>query len=184
MKKLLFVLTASFAVSSYGLVGLTTSIEPIMGYERVQKFLPTQHTVERWVFGARATAGFTLLSAEAEYTRASDTETFSSAPETIRDTEDRARLGLRSTLRIAGFFRFLLRAGAQANYTRHDITTSGVTVTTIDPIRYRPYAGAGVGLALGQGVSLNGDVTTVFHNFPNFSTNDYLVSLSLAVNFP
>src|SRR5687767_3267052 len=71
-------------------------IEPIIGYERVQKVLPTQHTKDRLIYGARLTLGIPLLSAEAEFTRGTDTENFPSDDLTIKDTDDKLKLGLRS----------------------------------------------------------------------------------------
>src|SRR4051812_14131954 len=89
-----------------------TSIEPIVGYERIQKFVPTPHTHDRLVYGARFTAGLLLLSVEGEYLRGMDTETFPSM--STKDTTDKARLGLRSTFHFLGPISLFARAGGQA----------------------------------------------------------------------
>jgi hypothetical protein len=188
VKKLMLIAVTSFALSDAAhaaVMGLTTSVEPIIGYERVQKFLPTQHTHERLVYGLRVVAGLPLISAEGEYTRATDSEDFvSPTAMTIKDTDDRARVGARSTFKLTGFLSLFVRAGAQASMSRHDVTTSGTTVTTIDPISYLPYAGAGLRIGLGSKISLNADMTTVFHSFPSMNNNDYLTTASLAIYFP
>jgi hypothetical protein len=186
MKSLKFVclalVTAGAAQAAAGL--LTYNVEPIIGYERTQKLLPTAHTRDRLVYGARITAGIPLVSAEAEYTRARDSEDFPALTQTIVETADRARIGLRSSLQLSGFLHAFLRAGAQASLSRHDTTTGGVLVSTVDPIRYRPYAGAGFRGRIASNISLNVDITTVFHDFPNMNNNDYLTTASLSVSFP
>jgi len=188
MKKLLLIAVSSIAFSGTAQAAagmISYSVEPIIGYERVQKLIPTAHTRERLVYGARVVAGLPLVSAEGEFTRAMDTEVFSSPTQTIADTEDRARVGLRSTFKLNGFLNIFVRAGAQAGQARHDITDAGgTTTTTTDPIKYRPYAGAGLRVNMGSKISLNADLTTVFHSFPSMNNNDYLTTASLAVYFP
>ena len=39
-------------------------IEPVVGYERVQKVLPTPHTKDRLMYGLRVLMGVPLLSLE------------------------------------------------------------------------------------------------------------------------
>lgn len=164
--------------------GLTTNVEPIIGYERVQKFVPTPRTRERLVYGARVTAGLPLISGELEYLRAGDTEIFPTTSTTISEVEDKARLGIRSQLRLAGFLSFFLRAGAQARQVRRDTTVGASTTSTTDPISYNPYAGAGLRVGLSNKISFVADVTTVFRNFPNFSDNDYMTTASLSISVP
>jgi len=168
--------TGSFAV-------IETSVEPIVGYERVQKFLPTAHTTDRLVLGGRLVVGMPLVAAEAEYTRATDTETFSATSTTIQETEDKARVGLRSTYRMAMVSLFL-RAGAQARLTKRVITVSGSDTTQTDPIKYNPYAGAGARFHLSRNIALSADITVVFNAFPNFAQNDYMTTAGLVVSFP
>ncbi len=44
--------------------GIQSDIEPVIGYERVQKLVPTPHTSDRLVYGARAWLGFPLVAVE------------------------------------------------------------------------------------------------------------------------
>ncbi len=172
-------------VSSVGMAaGLTTQVEPIIGYERVQKFVPTARTRERLVYGARVTVGLPLVSGELEYLRSGDTETFPATSTTTAEVEDKARLGVRSQLRLAGFLSFFLRAGAQARQVRRDTTVGASTTSTTDPIAYNPYAGAGLRIGLSNKISFVADVTTVFRNFPDFSNNDYMTTASLSISVP
>jgi hypothetical protein len=46
----------------------------LLGYERVQKLLPTPHMKQRLVYGARFTAGVSIIAAEAEALRGTDTD--------------------------------------------------------------------------------------------------------------
>jgi hypothetical protein len=172
------------SVSFAAPMGVTTNVEPIIGYERTQKFVPTPRTRERLVYGARVTVGLPLISAEAEYTRAGDSEVFPATSTTIGEIEDKARIGLRSNLRLTGFLSFFLRAGAQARQIRRDTTVGASTTSSTDPIQYNPYAGAGLRVGLGGKVAFIVDVTTVFRSFPNMNNNDYMTSASLSISVP
>lgn len=160
------------------------NIEPLVGYELVQKILPNPHTKNRLMYGARVTAGIPLVSAEAEYTRSTDTETYPDQDLTIKDTDNKLKLGARSTLTLSRFFRFTLRAGGQAKQSTHEITEAGMTRTTTDPIVYRPYAGAGLSASLSSKINLSGTFTVVFNDFPNMSQNEYQTTLGFAVKLP
>lgn len=186
MKLLAWVFTLCAAVPAFAATGMiSTTVEPIVGYERVQKFTPTQHTKERLVIGARVTAGMPLISAEGEFTHATDTEDFTSPiVQTIQETEERARVGARSTLKLSGFVNFFVRAGGQARLVRRDTTISGVTTTVMDPIRYNPYAGAGLRITVSNNIALNADLTVTFRAFPDMTQNDYMTTASVSVSFP
>lgn len=162
----------------------SVNIEPIIGYERVQKLIPEAHTVERMYYGARATAGVSLLSAEAELTRATDTETFSNQNLTVKDLDDRLKLGLRSSYMLNSLISLQARGGVQAERKTQEQTNSGVSTTSVGKILYHPYAGASLSSRLMSNLSLTGGVTVVFHEFPNMNKNDYQVSLGFSVRYP
>jgi hypothetical protein len=170
-----FVLFFAFfpLVSHAAVPGVSTTIEPIVGYERVQKFIPTSHSRDRLVYGARVTVGVPFLSAEGEYTRATDSETFASTLTTITETDDRVRLGARLNWNMLSLVTFFIRGGVQARQSRHDTTVASVTTTSTDPIQYNPYLGGGLRAHLGSQFALTADVTTVFRNFPNFDRLGY-----------
>lgn len=186
MKKLVLALgmalatAPTFAASSM----LKYEVEPIIGYERVQKLVPTPHTRDRLVYGVRVIAGLMMISGEAEYTRGMDTESFPLTATTRRDTDDKARIGLRSNLAMGRLFNFIIRAGAQAKQTKTENTVGAVTTTSISPIKYNPYAGAGLKMRLASNVSFTADVTAVFNDFPDMSQNEYMTTAGFAVSFP
>ncbi len=185
MKHLALVLALTLTTPSlFAASMLKYEVEPIIGYERVQKLVPTPHTRDRLVYGVRVTAGVLMVSGEAEYTRATDTESFPLTSTSIQDTDDKARIGLRSTIGMGRLLNFVVRAGAQARQTKSETTVAGFTTTTIAPIRYNPYAGAGLRARLAGNVSFTADLTVVFTDFPNMNRNEYMTTAGFAVSFP
>ena len=162
----------------------SVGIEPVIGYERVQLLAPTPHTKDRLVYGARATYGFSFLSIEAEYLHSNSSESFPLEGLSTKDTAEKIKAGLRSGIDLLGLLNFYGRLGCQASRNRHEETEAGVTVSTYEPIRYHPYAGAGLRVRLGRNLRATGDVTTVFHDFPNMNQNEYQATAGFVVQFP
>lgn len=159
-------------------------IEPIIGYERVQKLVPTAHTKDRLVYGGRLTLGVPLFSIETEYTRGQDSESFTSPTLSTTDTTDKLKLGIRSSIRLdKNLFSFILRAGVQARRNIHEEDNGGGTVRTEEPIEYDPYAGAGLKVKLGQRakIAFFADFVVVFNELNDFSQNEYLISSGLSL---
>lgn len=168
-----------------GPLGFGVGIEPIIGYERVQKILPTAHTTDRLTYGARLTVGIPLIAAEAEYLRGTDTETFPVSNLVITDTDDRLKAGIRSSLGLGALLRFTLRGGVQATQNQHQETVNGVVTTQVTrPIVYYPYAGAGLRVRLSNKLNLSGDIIAVIPNTSDLSKNEYQTTLGLTVRFP
>ena len=163
---------------------LAFNIEPIVGYERVQKLAPAAHTRDRLFYGARATVGVPLIAGEVEYIRGTDTETIAAQDLSLKDTDDRVKLGLRSSLRISTLLSLQLRGGGQAKRNTHEETQAGVTTKTIGQIVYKPYAGLSLSARLSSKIELSGGIVTVFNGFPNMSKNEYQTSLGFRVSFP
>lgn len=159
--------------------GFGLDVQPIFGYERVQKLYPTAHQVSRLMFGARASIGVPLIAAELEYTRGNDTETI--AGQTIDETDDRVKLGIRSRVSLGSLFFLSARAGGQAKKTTRSVTQAGTTTITNVPLTYHPYAGASVGARLGSLFMLEGGVTVIFTSFPDMSGNEYQGTLGFNV---
>ena len=161
--------------------GLT--IQPIIGYERTQKLLPMAHTTDRLIYGVRATYGTSLLAAEAEYTRGTDSESFSALNTSTTDTADKLKVGATSTFRLTTMLSLQGRAGMQGKITSHQETVGGVvgSAITSSPV-YNPYAGATLTSYLGNTFSLSGGVTVVFGNFPDMSKNDYETTLGFNIH--
>lgn len=161
-----------------------TEIEPIVGYERVQKIVPVAHTRDRWVYGARVTMGILWIAGEAEYTQGRDTEDFPAQTLRIVDVTDKAKLGLRFRFRLLRMLKLTVRGGAQAARNRHEETLAGVRTVVYQPIVYKPYLGAGLSFDFTKHFSFNGDLVTVFNDFPEFRNNEYMVTAGFVVRFP
>lgn len=178
------IILIGLALSRGASAEVTYTVEPVIGYERVQKLLPTPHMRQRLVYGARLTAGLFMLAGEAEVLRGTDTEHFIETGTTTTDTEDKLRIGIRARLRLIRFANFILRGGAQASRNTHEETVAGVTTRLEEPVKYRPYLGAGLQVGLSSNISFTADVTTVFRSFPNLTDNDYQTTASLTLRFP
>lgn len=160
------------------------SVEPIIGYDRVQKLTPTPHTSDRLVYGGRLIVGVPLLSIEAEYTHGTDSESFPTEGISTRDTADKGKLGLRSAIKLGKLVSFVARAGAQGSRTVHEETSGGVTTRTEGPIEYDPYAGAGLRVQLGRRskFSFGADVTAVITDTNDLSKNEYLLTSGFTIH--
>ncbi len=163
---------------------LSFKIEPIVGYERVQKVYPTPHSRDRLLLGARAIGGIPLVSAEVEFTRSQDSEDFPTLGKSVKDADDKLKLGLRSSHSMSTLLSAYIRAGGEARRTTREETEDGVTTKSLSPVEYNPYAGLGVTARLSSRFELNAGITAVFNEFPKMSKNDYQTSLSFAVRIP
>jgi len=165
-----------------GLLGL--DIEPVVGYERAQMLIPTKHTKDRLIYGARASAGFLFLAGEAEYLRGTSTEAFPDLALSTKDISDIAKLGLRAQLHLIGFISLVARAGAQAKKNHHEQTTAGVMITNDDPVVIHPYGGAGLEIRLGSNFAFSAEVVAVFLDSNNLSYNEYQATAGFTVHLP
>jgi hypothetical protein len=159
-------------------------IEPVIGYERTQRFVPDPHFHDGLMYGLRASVGIPRLSAEAEYTRGIDNETFPEQGLSTTDTDDMLKVGLRSAWSLGNLVSAFGRGGVQAKHENHQETSGNVTTVLIQPIAYKPYAGVGISGNLSGKVSIDGCVTAVFNDFPQMSQNDYQTTLGLTVRLP
>lgn len=158
------------------------TLTPIVGFERAVKRVPDYHVRTRLTYGALLTAGYRELALEAEYTRASDREEFPLQGLSLRDTDDRLKLGLRTThFLVFPRLSFTLRAGGQASRNTHEEVLNGVATRTVGKIQYDPYAGAGVDLRLLQRLTLGAGLTAVFREFPDMSKTDYQLTFGLTL---
>jgi hypothetical protein len=174
----------AFAAGKSGaatLKGIGYRLEPIVGYETVFRDSPTPHTLTRTIYGARVAVGPSFLSLEVEYTKGSDTENFTTAPEKIYNDDEKAKLGLRSIYNFSSYFFVSGRTGAQATRGYTETTTDGEVVRKENPITYNPYAGASLGVHLGEFVSISAGTTIVFRDKADMSKNDIQNTISLSV---
>lgn len=183
---LLFVaaVLCAFSITARARSSIGFSLEPIIGYDRVQKLTPTAHTTDRLVYGGRLIVGVPLLSVEVEYTRGTDHEDFPTSGLSTKDTADKGKLGVRSSIGLGKLFSFIARAGAQGSRTVHESTSAGVTTRTETPIEYDPYAGAGLRIRFGRRsqISLAADLTAVITDTSDLSKNEYLLTSGFAVH--
>ena len=156
------------------------TIQPVVGYERVQKISPTPHTKDRAVFGARLIYGPPLFSFEAELTKANDTENFPDRNLIIKEDTTAAKLGVRSSFSFP-FVRWYLRAGGAARKSTITETRSGV-VSERDPAIYvSPYAGTGLTVNIMGAFTADAGVTVVFTGQPKGSDREYQTTLGFGV---
>jgi hypothetical protein len=156
-------------------------IEPIVGYEMVQKVLPTQHRTSRLTYGARVTAGILLISGELEYTRAQDTETFTAPARTTTDTTDKLKLGLRSSHSLGSLLLLTARGGVQAQQNKHE---DSITGTSFTPVTYDPYAGAELGVRLTSKIRGFAGLVVVIHDINNMVANEYQTTAGFSISVP
>jgi hypothetical protein len=160
-----------------------TTVEPVAGYQQVTSDTPSPHSVNRWVYGGRFTAGILYFAVEGEYLHGSVNETFGLLSQ--KDTVDSVKLGLRTTIPVYGIFQAFLRGGGQISRDVIAQSTAGALVSTIDtPVVYCPYFGLGIRAHFFRYVALTAGITTIFHNFPSWNTNDYEATGSLAFEIP
>ncbi|MBU6376714.1 MAG: hypothetical protein KGQ59_12000 [Bdellovibrionales bacterium] len=161
------------------LQGIQVQIEPVVGYERAYKPQPQPHTKMRFLYGVRASAGYSYLSAEIEASRASDSEAYPAQVLTIDETAEKVKLGLRS-----GFDRphasFFFRAGGQAQWVSRTTSLVGVSTTTKDPLSIDPYAGIGSEIG-GPHIRLTGSATVVFQDFNAWSRNELQTTVGVKI---
>jgi hypothetical protein len=164
--------------------GLKYTIEPIVGFEHVQQLVPTPHSVNRIIYGARATAGYRIISAEAELTRGTNTESFPVQDLTIQNNDDKLKIGLRSGYSFMSYATFSLRAGGQATRAERKETT-GSTVTVVRPsINYAPYAGTELRFAFSNTISFTTGIVVVFKDTKDMSKNDYQTTAGFQIRYP
>lgn len=156
------------------------TIEPIVGYERVQKLSPTPHTKNRLMYGLRANFGPPLISMEAQLTQANDTESFPEEDLTIKEEVINAMLGIRSNLSL-GVLGFYLRAGGHARKSKLTTTKDGETTEKEPAIRVSPYAGTGISINAANILRANAGVTAIFTGKPKGSDREYQTTLGFAI---
>jgi hypothetical protein len=176
--------TCAFAYDFSGSYdGVKFTVEPIVGFEWAPRTDPTQHLHSQLTYGARLIAGVHYLSLEGEYTHATDQEDFGGGFST-NDTDERAKLGLRSGYNLNSFFEAHARAGAEASRNKHEDTVGGITTTTYNPVEYHPYVGAGFRFTITPRTYATADVTVTIHDLHDMTQNEYQTTAGVAVQFP
>lgn len=172
----IFITSTSFAAA----IDLL-SLEPIVGYERVQKIAPTPHTNDRLIYGLRAAYGLPYLSAEAEVTQGKDTESFPEDNITIEESVINAKLGLRSKFISTSYYNAFIRAGAHARKSEIETTINNVTTIREPAVRVSPFAGAGMGISFSDIFKLNLGITAIFTGEPRGSDREYQTTAGFSI---
>jgi hypothetical protein len=163
---------------------LQIGIEPIVGFEHVQKLAPQPHLKNRLTYGARVTAGYRFLSGEAEYTRGTHTESYPAQDLTIQDTDDKLKLGIRSGYALGRFVTISGRGGGQAKRNSRKETTGGVTHQVISAIEYDPYLGTELRAELSNKISLSVGVVAIITDVRDMSRNEYQATGGFQIRLP
>ncbi len=150
---------------------MTYTIQPLLGFETVYRSTPRPRTVTQTMYGVRLTGGVDILSAEIEYTQSTGTETFQTAPEKIKSTDEKLKLGGRTLFKLSNIFNFSIRFGGQAEKTKEEVTSTGITTTTEKPVDYSPYLGAAFGLHIGK-MNVSVGSTVVIKDVNNMEKNE------------
>lgn len=156
--------------------------EPFVGYEQVYRTVQSAHTASRMVYGLRLLVGVEKFSAEGEYLTGQDTETFSSAPQSVTYKNDKFKAGIRSTFRTKSIFYYTLQLGAQIDSLTKDSKSNGVTTST-STTQTDPYAGVILGIAFTKDFTLGVGSTVVFKDFGDFTKCDFQNSLIIGIGF-
>ena len=186
MKKILITtISILLSTSTLAATGSFTNglvrIEPVVGYEREQKFTPTPHTKDRMFYGARLLFGPPLISVEGEYLQGEDTETFPTDDKKIKTKTEKFKAGIRSGLRLGPFLSWYLRGGYQGSKRNIATTDTATDVTTTKDSAFKvaPYVGTGMRIHLMGALSVAGDFTVVFTDEPAQGDREYQTSLGL-----
>ncbi|PIP94932.1 MAG: hypothetical protein COW00_14190 [Bdellovibrio sp. CG12_big_fil_rev_8_21_14_0_65_39_13] len=181
MKSLLIILCLSLSSTLFGAGGKPAiSIEPLYGFETVQKFEPTAHTKNRAIYGIRAILGSGFLRGEAEVTQAKDTESFLDQDLKIEDTTNKAKAGLRFNFRMASLLTLYLRSGMQLKQSEITRTQAGVSTKRKTGFYSDPYAGGGLRVHFMTNFSLTADYTIIWSDYPVSNKKEYQTTLGFA----
>lgn len=164
-------------------MGNNLRIQPIVGYERVQKITPVARTTNRLYYGFRALYGITLISGELQVTQAREDEVLNNGTLTINETATTGMLGIFSQFSHKSILSTFLRAGGHARKSEIKSTENGLTTLNKPSVRLSPYAGTGLSLRFGRFFSLSAGLTVVFTGQPDSSDHEYQSDLGFNINF-
>lgn len=159
---------------------LSIGVEPVVGYEWVQKLLPEKHSAQQLTYGARVTVGVLMISAEMEGLLAQYTEDYSTGQK-VEDKTYTVRAGARSRIRLSSLLNLVVRAGAQGKRIFTTVTTGSVAAKTSTDWMLAPYGGAGLQVWLGTAFALTGEMVVAFNDFPSMAENEYQTTLGFTV---
>lgn len=159
-------------------------IMPIVGFETVYRDTPTPHTSTNFIYGLRLGYGTAALTGEAEYTRGTDTENYTTAPQQIKHDEEKLKLGIRSTYHFNEYMFVSGRLGGQANQGTIEETNSGVVTTKKIALEAHPYAGVALGVHVASFLTISAGTTVVFRDSKDMTKNEVqnVLAISVGIN--
>ncbi|PIP91234.1 MAG: hypothetical protein COW01_06175 [Bdellovibrionales bacterium CG12_big_fil_rev_8_21_14_0_65_38_15] len=178
---LLFIFVSLPAWSQSGPTPGYLKIEPVVGFESVQKIEPTPHSKTRFIYGIRMNYGPPILSAEAEVTQGKDKENFPDRNLALEETVTNAMLGVRSSFHFGNFMQWYLRLGGHGRKSEFIRTENSISTTREPALYLSPYAGTGLNINLLNAFSLNAGYTVIFTGKPKGSDREYQTTLGFSV---
>ncbi len=179
MKKIIFIFVILFA--AHPTWAQYFKLEPIIGYERVQKIEPTAHTKSRLIYGLRASYGPPIFSVEGEVTQGKDDESFPDRNLTIEEKVTNMMLGIRSSFNLASTLTWYLRGGGHARKSEYTRTENGVSSEREPAVYTSPYAGTGLTINLFNKLTANAGITVIFTGRPRGSDREYQTTLGFGI---
>lgn len=158
------------------------NITPIIGLERVQKFVPSPHMKTRAIYGVQATYKLPIATLETEYTHAQDTSTDAATSTSYKDVEDKIRVGLRGNFNLSTFLSTYLRGGAQGRKNEQTKTVSNTTTTKSTSSKVQPYVGTGLEIKILQVLSISADLLATYTPTDDPNLKDYELQPSVGLN--
>ena len=120
-------------------------LEPVLGYEFLQRSYPNTHTEGMFFYGARAVAGSQMIAGELLYTHGSASESFATPTLLTADsTRDLIRIGPRTLIPLDHWIKLLVRLGEQASHDSFTYTSSTGSYQDSPKWEFHPYVGGGL----------------------------------------
>lgn len=138
-------------------------LEPVIGYQIIERSYPYNHTTGMLLFGGRLVLGSQRLAGEFLYTHGSSSETFSNPQQTVETTRDAFRAGPRTIVPLEQWVSLIFRAGMQGYKDEFSIRSASGTVTSTSGWKYNPYTGVGLILRVFSGLTLDLSGTYIFN---------------------
>lgn len=155
--------------------------QPIIGFEKVNRSYPVEHSKSHFIYGARLIVGPKILSVEAEATTGQDSESFPDRNLTIKEKVYNGMLGLRSGMDIS-ILNIYVRAGGHIRKTEIEKTENNVTTNETPSAYVSPYAGAGLYIGP-SALKLHAGITAIFTGHPQSDDIEYQYTLGASIGF-
>jgi hypothetical protein len=130
-------------------------IEPVIGYQSLQRTYPFDHKQGMLTYGLRVVVGTYRLAGEGEFQYGSATENFSNPTVTDNTSFIQARVGARTIVPVIEQLSLIFRLGMEGFHYSNEISNATTTITDSPAWKFEPYLGAGVNFFLFKSLSLS-----------------------------